>query len=133
MLFIFIQCFCFCIFFMVLLLFLVQSQAYQFSWLVDGGLLGIGVLIYGLSILFQKKMFGMFLDDFDLLDFFRINCLDWIVILQASEKVCFVFDIILCIVLILFLGLLVEFNSCDNFGVVFVMWLEIMLFINGII
>ncbi|MCI4648854.1 phosphatase PAP2 family protein [Phaeodactylibacter sp.] len=127
-----IQRLCFCIFFMVLLSPLAQSQAHQLSWPVDGGLLGTGALTYGLSIPLQKKMPGMSLDDLDLLDPLRINRLDRIATLQASEKARLASDITLRTALILPLGLLAESNSRDNFGVVSVMWLETLLITNGI-
>lgn len=123
---------CFTLFFFVLLLPLVRGQAHQFSWPVDGSLLGAGALTYGLSIPLQKKMPGMSLEDLELLDPLRINRLDRIATLQASEKARLASDITLRMALLLPLGLLAESNSRGNYGVVSLMWLETLLINNGI-
>ncbi len=124
--------FWYCFVFLVLLPTSAQSQVHQLSWPVDGGLLGTGALTYGLSIPLQKKMPGMTLDDLELLDPLKLNSLDRIATLQASEKARLASDITLRTALLLPLGLLAESNSRENYGVVSLMWLETLLVTNGI-
>jgi membrane-associated phospholipid phosphatase len=120
------------LFFLIILLPVARGQAHQFSWPVDGGLLGAGALTYGLSIPLQKKMPGMSLEDIELLDPLKINGLDRIATLQTSEKARLASDVTLRMALLLPLGLLAESNSRDNYGVVSLMWLETLLINNGI-
>lgn len=124
--------FWYCLTFLVLLPTSAQSQVHQLSWPVDGGLLGTGALTYGLSIPLQKKMPGMTLDDLELLDPLKLNSLDRIATLQASEKARLASDVALRTALLLPLGLLAESNSRENYGVVSLMWLETLLVTNGI-
>lgn len=109
-----------------------RGQAHQFSWPVDGALMGTGALTYGLSIPLQKKTPGLSLEEIELLDPLKINKLDRYATLQLSEQARIASDITLRAALILPLGLLADANSRDNYGVVSLMWLETLLINNGI-
>ncbi len=108
------------------------AQVHSLSWEVDGGMVLLGGLTYGISIPLQDKVLPLTEDELGELDPLLLNRFDRISTWQDSDFARLGSDIGLRASILSPLLLLADEPSRQEYGTVSIMWLETLLLTNGI-